>query len=261
MTKAKSTALAPCILTSSIWLEPSDIRVVWITLLALANKDGKVKTTIKKIAEVANVSLEAATLAVQVFSSPDERSRDEENKGKRIEIVEDGIKILNFNKYNGSFIKLEKKPISSGISLSYTAVQTIKYAWYKEYRTDLPDIRIRKELNQLGNEPELEVCKAFAAYIKKTPAMYFSWVKFRDTWRNWLFVNQDPEKIFSDILASPTGRSPVTGQFWSMQDIRNKFGEKAATTLETIGGVGRLASITTANKPFITKEFQKAYGN
>lgn len=260
MTKAKSTALASSILTSSIWLEPSDIRVVWITLLALANREGKVKATIKKLAEVANVSIEAATQAVQIFSSPDDRSRSDEERGKRIEVLADGFRIINFSKYNHPLKKVRAAMVGTGVTLDYYLVQAMKLDWYKYYKTSLSDLRLRRELNELGNENKAELSRAFREYIKTTPAQFFSWNKFRDTWRSFLpTYGPDARQAFEAILSNPSGRSASHGPFWSLHKVREEHGDKAANAFDAIGGHDKFVTITTANKPFIFREFEKAY--
>lgn len=259
--KQKSAALAPCILTSSIWTEPSDIRVVWITLLALATRTGKVQASIKKLAELANVTREVATQAIQIFSSKDERSRDREGDGRRIEILADGFRIINFDKYNEPLKKIPAETVGTGVVLDHSTVQAIKYDWFKEYRTDIPDVRIRRELNELGRENPSEVCRAFRAYIKDTPAKFFSWTKFRDIWRSYLKeeARESGEAIFDKIAASHTGYSPSTGVFWTLQDVRAKFGDKAAEAFERMGGDNKMRSMTSYNAPFIKKAFIEAY--
>jgi hypothetical protein len=259
--RQKSAALAPCILTSSIWTEPSDIRVVWITLLALATKTGKVSASIKKLAELANVTREVATQAIQILSSKDERSRDRDGDGRRIEILADGFRIINFDKYNEPLKKIPAKTVGTGVSLDYSTVQAIKYDFFRQYYTDLPEVRIYRELNELGEENPSDICRAFRAYIKDTPAKFFSWNKFRDIWRSYLkeTPKQSGEAVFDKIAGSHTGYSPSTGVFWTGTDVKNKFGEKAFEAFEKIGGDAKLRSMTNFNMPFIKKAFCEAY--
>lgn len=84
---------------SSIWNEPSDTRICWICLLTMADATGLVSSTLPGIARRANISIEAAKKALQVFESPDEFSKDPENEGRRIERVSGGYQVLNYLKY------------------------------------------------------------------------------------------------------------------------------------------------------------------
>lgn len=84
------------ILTSSVWADDSDTRIVWFTLLLLADPEGYVPCAIPGLAIAAHVPLEAVRLAVEKFLAPDRDSRSEGHEGRRLERVERGYRILNF---------------------------------------------------------------------------------------------------------------------------------------------------------------------
>lgn len=86
------------ILDSSIWSEPSDTRIVWITMLAMANQHGIVEASVSGVARRAAVSVEATKEAIGRFLGPDPDSRDG-TTGERIEIVPGGWLILNHANY------------------------------------------------------------------------------------------------------------------------------------------------------------------
>lgn len=87
------------ILYSSIWAETPETKTVWITMLALANANGIVPATAPGISIAAVVSLEDTRKALAIFESPDPDSKSLENKGKRIERINGGYKILNYESY------------------------------------------------------------------------------------------------------------------------------------------------------------------
>lgn len=87
------------ILDSSIWAQPGDTRLVWITMLAMADKDGYVRASPSGLAHRARVSLKACRAALKVLSSPDRESSSPEYGGRRIEAVEGGWQLLNYTKY------------------------------------------------------------------------------------------------------------------------------------------------------------------
>lgn len=93
------TPLFGSIVTSSIWNENSETRVVWITMLALADANGKVEGSISGLAPVARVSLESCEKALKKLKQPDKYSRTKEFDGRRIEDAEGGWQILNFIKF------------------------------------------------------------------------------------------------------------------------------------------------------------------
>ncbi|MCP3882382.1 MAG: hypothetical protein GY701_28905 [Sulfitobacter sp.] len=86
------------ILDSSIWSESQPTRLVWITMLAMADGDGVVHASVSGLARRANVSREECQSAIDVFLGPDKESRDG-TSGERIEALLGGWLILNHANY------------------------------------------------------------------------------------------------------------------------------------------------------------------
>lgn len=103
------TKLFSSLLTSTVWSEPSHVRIVWITMLTLANRHGEVEATIPGLARLASVSLEEAQEAVSVFLAPDPFSRTKDNDGRRVEEMDGGWIILNHAKYRAKASKEDQK--------------------------------------------------------------------------------------------------------------------------------------------------------
>ena len=93
------TKLHASILTSTIWLESDHVRIVWITLLALANKDGIVQGSVPGLASVARVPVDKAREAITRLLSPDPDSRSHTVEGRRIEEIQGGWRLINFEYY------------------------------------------------------------------------------------------------------------------------------------------------------------------
>ena len=93
------TKLFSSIVTSTIWSEDSDTRVVWITLLALADANGFVASTVPGLARLSGVSLEACESALAKFQQPDKYSRSHDYNGRRIVLADGGFELLNHQKY------------------------------------------------------------------------------------------------------------------------------------------------------------------
>jgi hypothetical protein len=88
------------ILDSSVWLEPTPTRIVWITLLAAMDEEGFCSfAAIGNVAGRARVTLEEAKTALEILASPDPESSDPDNEGRRIERVSGGWVVLNATKY------------------------------------------------------------------------------------------------------------------------------------------------------------------
>jgi phage terminase small subunit len=97
------------ILGSTIWREDPATKVVWITLLALADIDGIVESSIPGLANYAGVGIAETETALQKFQSPDPYSRTPEHEGRRIEPVDGGWRILNHDKYRCKMSPEEQK--------------------------------------------------------------------------------------------------------------------------------------------------------
>lgn len=94
------TPLWSTIVTSTLWSESKDVRILFVTLLALKDADGVVMGTTVGLARLANLQYEECAKALKVLEGPDKRSDTlQEFDGRRIEKVEGGWRILNHAKY------------------------------------------------------------------------------------------------------------------------------------------------------------------
>lgn len=94
------------ILDSSIWLEPTATRIVWITLLATMDKNGYAHfSAIENLAGRARIPIKETLEAVAILSSPDPNSANPDNEGRRIERVPGGFIILNAEIHRGTMNK------------------------------------------------------------------------------------------------------------------------------------------------------------
>jgi len=87
------------ITTSSIWRENDKTRIVWITLLALSDKDGEVWASVGGLSDAARVSRKDCLKALKTLMSNDEDSRTKDHDGRRVCEIDGGWKILNYLKY------------------------------------------------------------------------------------------------------------------------------------------------------------------
>jgi len=93
------TPLYQQIIASSIWGTADHVRIAWITLLAVANKNGVAAVTVGGLARLANISHDKAQDAINVLSSPDADTLTQQNEGRRIERCDSGWRLLNWEKY------------------------------------------------------------------------------------------------------------------------------------------------------------------
>src|SRR5262249_41083298 len=93
------TKLFSRILDSTIWREDDRTRILWITMLAMADRDGIVRASIPGIADRARISIADCECALQRFQQSDKYSSSQEDKGRRIRPVEGGWLLINHGKY------------------------------------------------------------------------------------------------------------------------------------------------------------------
>ncbi len=93
------TKLFSSIVTSTIWVAPDRTRIVWITMLALADRHGEVMASLPGLARVAGVPVEDCEIAIAAFLAPDPYSRTPDDEGRRIEKIEGGWALINHAKY------------------------------------------------------------------------------------------------------------------------------------------------------------------
>jgi len=103
------TKLFSSILASTVWREDMETRIVWITLLAMAGKNGVAEGSVPGLADFARVSVEGTRRALVKLSSPDPDSRTHENDGRRIEAVDGGWLLLNHAKYRAKLSEEERR--------------------------------------------------------------------------------------------------------------------------------------------------------
>ncbi len=87
------------ILASTVWTESNSTRLVWITMLAMASRDGDVMASVPGLAHMARVTVEECQEALNRLAAPDEHSRTKDHEGRRIEAIDGGWFILNYEKH------------------------------------------------------------------------------------------------------------------------------------------------------------------
>src|SRR4051812_30962366 len=94
------TKLFGSILNSTVWVgQTPATKLVWIVLLASADRDGIVTASVAGLAKLAEVKRAECERALKLFLAPDPDSSSREHDGRRIEPVDRGWRILNHAKY------------------------------------------------------------------------------------------------------------------------------------------------------------------
>lgn len=91
--------LSSNLIHSTVWREPNHIRILWITMLAICDRNGVVSASLPGLADAAKISLQECVEGLKVLEAPDEFSRTKDYRGARISKMEGGWLILNYCSY------------------------------------------------------------------------------------------------------------------------------------------------------------------
>jgi len=87
------------ILDSSIWSADLATRVVWITMLAMADEFGVVYASVNGLARRAQVTPAECKRALKILSSSDPDDRSGVRSGQRIEELQGAWQLINYQHY------------------------------------------------------------------------------------------------------------------------------------------------------------------
>jgi len=116
------TKLFSSITESTVWCEDAPTRIVWITMLAMADRKGRVWASIPGLASRAKVSIVETEIALGRFLSPDKYSRTQEYEGRRIKEIDGGWLLLNHAKYRAIRDEEERRAYKTEKQREYRAV-------------------------------------------------------------------------------------------------------------------------------------------
>jgi hypothetical protein len=93
------TPLFSSIIASSIWGESPVVKIVWVTMLAIKDRNGFVSASVPGLARLAVVPVDECRAALKVLESPDKDSKCPDHEGRRIKTVENGWLILGHERF------------------------------------------------------------------------------------------------------------------------------------------------------------------
>lgn len=115
------TKLFSTIVTSTIWRCSNETRIVWITMLALADRHGVVEASLPGLADISRVTLAQCEVALAELAAPDHHSRSRNDEGRRIVEIEGGWRLLNHEKYRRKMAVDEKRARNTAYMQGYRA--------------------------------------------------------------------------------------------------------------------------------------------
>lgn len=89
-------------LDSSVWQTTKEVRLLWVTMLLMKDRDGVVRASIPGLAHRAVLTLDECQEALRVLSEPDQFSMTDKADGRRIVKIDGGWFIINHELYRSS---------------------------------------------------------------------------------------------------------------------------------------------------------------
>ena len=121
MSMAGYTKLFSSILGSSVWCLSKDTKILWITLLAMADQNGEAEIATPGLARMAGLTIEETERGLVDLSSPDKFSRTKEHEGRRIEEIPGGWRLLNHPKYRAKMGADDRREYKAAKQREYRA--------------------------------------------------------------------------------------------------------------------------------------------
>lgn len=108
------------IVDSSLWTEPYFVRVLFVTMMALKDKDFIVRRSAFAIAQRAHMTEAEVLKGLKILSSPDKRRLEPQAwDGRRLQKVEEGWLILNGRKYREIIGAQKRREYKAGKAREY----------------------------------------------------------------------------------------------------------------------------------------------
>jgi hypothetical protein len=99
------------IIYSTLWMQSHDVVRVWIALLAMADANGRIRSSVPAFAHLCFVSPDRMREILEIFKAPDPDSRITQHEGRKIRDVDGGWLVLNYTKYRNL---MQRKPGTHG---------------------------------------------------------------------------------------------------------------------------------------------------
>lgn len=169
------TKLFSEILDSTVWRAGDSTRLVWITMLAMADKNGEVMASVPGLADRAKVGMDECVAALETLKSPDEWSRSQEHDGRRIIEIDGGWEILNHAKYRRKASEEDRREKSAE-----------RMRRYRERNAASRDVTVRKsDTKNLKQKAEAEAEQTHSSSVggsRKRSAPKRRWTRVPESW-------------------------------------------------------------------------------
>lgn len=198
------TKLFSSILMSSIWEESNETRLVWVTMLALADQFGHVDGTVKSLARVARVSVEECQEALDCFLSPDPHDRSGVAEGRRIVAENGGWTLVNHAAYRQKMSADERRQRDRDRKREKRAVSAPR-PQTSEFVRDVSHTEAEADQKQINSEQKQRKSGGSGGSVMMSPLDYEKSQRFNAYTGARLQV---PHKIHRDFIALLGGDNP-----------------------------------------------------
>lgn len=196
------------LIASTIWAEPDPTRILWITLLALRNRNHVIEASMPGLAHYARITQEECQAGLKTLLSPDPHSRSKEAEGRRIMEVEGGYFIINGEKYREKMSLEERREYQATWKRKDRAKKKAERELVDDTVDTLTDIST--ELTQTETETETGIYRdpsGSLAQIKKD---------FNLFWVHW------PKKLQKALAIKAWNKLTSDEQNLAIADIRTR---------------------------------------
>jgi hypothetical protein len=203
------TKLHATILDSSVWSESLATRILWITILAMADRDGVVQASLGGLARRANITREECERGLEVFLGPDPDSRDG-TAGERIEAIPGGWLVLNHANYR------EKQTREQAA----TAARVAKHRALKEDTVTERYVTLRNGVKRLSASASASESDAERESPEREPEPPSDFLRFWEAYGRrgsrkqslaaWLKFRPTPEMVEQVVTAAARYRGSVS---------------------------------------------------
>jgi hypothetical protein len=200
------TKLFNSIITSTIWSEDDKTRIIWITMLAMSDKNGEVHASIPGLARVSGMSIQEAEISIEKLLSPDIHSRTPDNEGRRIAKIDGGWELLNHAKYRAMASKEDAKAATA---------ERVKRHRSRNAAVTQCNAAVTDGNAALTQERDIAEAEAEADTKKKpvavAPVVPFDSPEFANAWAEW---QQHRKEKRQKLTASTIKRQFAQFQKW-----------------------------------------------
>jgi hypothetical protein len=139
---------------SSLWSEPKEVRLLFVSMLARADQAGFVEAAIPGLARLANLTIEETESALQCLMSPDKYSKNTDFEGRRIAPVDGGYLLLNYESYRSKRDEEQRREYMRQYMAEYRRSGKQPVSTGKQSKSDVS--RGKPQLAQAEAEAEAE---------------------------------------------------------------------------------------------------------